>query len=132
MGGFDEGGKPARTRLRAVPSGVIAPGEALYFGKPVFAIPEDMHHEQQINAHFLRQMGAGDWTTAESFQANQFANFLSRLDEYRQNLSQRIGTANGTLQSLAIVESVLQQGRPSSKPARVESNTNEDSIARIG
>ena len=107
-------------------------GEALYFGKPVFAIPENMHHEQQINAHFLRQMGAGDWTTAESFQANQFANFLSRLDEYRQNLSQRIGTANGTLQSLAIVESVLQQGRPSSKPARVESNTNEDSIARIG
>ena len=107
-------------------------GEALYFGKPVFASPEDMHHEQQINAHFLRQMGAGDWTTAEAFQANQLTSFLARLDEYRQNLAQSSGTANGTLQSLAIVKSVLEQGRLSAKPSRNESYASKDSIARTG
>ena len=71
-------------------------GEALYFRKPVFAIPEGMHHEQQINAHFLRQMGAGDWTTVESFRADQLAGFLGRLDEYRDNLSGLAGSMNGS------------------------------------
>lgn len=34
-------------------------GEALFLGKPVLAMPEPGNREQQINAHFLAQSGAG-------------------------------------------------------------------------
>lgn len=84
-------------------------GEALYYGKPVFAIPEEMHHEQQINAHFLRQMGAGDWMTAETFAADRFGLFLQRLDEYRNNLVPLKGTINGTPHALAAIEAALEK-----------------------
>lgn len=82
-------------------------GESIYFGKPVFAIPEDMHHEQQINAHFLRQMGAGDWVTAERFQKPLLDAFLNRLDEYRTNLQLHAGTTNGTPDALAAIHEEL-------------------------
>ena len=82
-------------------------GEALYYGKPVFAIPEEMHHEQQINAHFLRQMGAGDWMTAEKFQSKQFHQFLVRLEEFRENLAHLKGNLNGTPDALTAIEEVL-------------------------
>ena len=84
-------------------------GEALFFGKPVFAIPEDMHHEQQINAHFLRQMGAGDWVTVERFQKPLLDGFLKRLDEYRDNLKVHVGTTNGTPDALAAIQDQLRK-----------------------
>ncbi len=86
-------------------------GEALYFGKPVFAIPERMHHEQQINAHFLQQMGAGDWVTAESFTPERLDHFLERLDVYRANLVQFAGRLNGTHHALDAIEHALQRSR---------------------
>ncbi len=82
-------------------------GEALYYGKPVFAIPEEMHHEQQINAHFLRQMGAGDWVTAEKFRSQQFYQFLARLEEFRENLTSIKGNLNGTPHALVAIDEVL-------------------------
>ena len=86
-------------------------GEALYFGKPVFAIPEEMHHEQQINACFLQQMGAGNWMTAESFKSDRLAKFLSHLEEYRQNLVPLAGSLNGTMDALAAIEQTLQKSQ---------------------
>ena len=91
-------------------------GEALYFGKPVFAIPEGMHHEQQINAHFLRQMGAGDWVTAETIRSEQLEQFLARLDEFRENLAGLKGSMNGTSDALAAVESALKRNRSQAVP----------------
>jgi uncharacterized protein (TIGR00661 family) len=91
-------------------------GEALYFGKPVFAIPEEMHHEQQINAHFLQQMGAGDWVTAEAFRPERLADFLVRLDEYRNHLTALAGNMNGTADAKSMVEEVLQRNRPANIP----------------
>ncbi|WP_397571180.1 glycosyltransferase family protein [Schlesneria sp. T3-172] len=84
-------------------------GEALFYGKPVFAIPEEMHYEQQINAHFLRQMGAGDWMTVETFTARRFLEFLGRVDDYRTSLLPLKGTINGTPQALAAIKTALQR-----------------------
>ena len=95
-------------------------GEALYYGKPVFAIPEEMHHEQQINAHFLRQMGAGDWMTAETFAEDRFREFLTRLEEYRSNILPLKGTINGTPLALAAIEDALQKGSSHQKTALTE------------
>ena len=94
-------------------------GEALYYGKPVFAIPEDMHHEQQINAHFLKQMGAGDWMTAETFRADRLKQFLSRLDDYRENLVPIRGNLNGTLDAIAAIEEALHSRRNMCLAARL-------------
>ena len=85
-------------------------GEALYFGKPVFAIPELMHHEQQINAHFLKRMGAGDWTVAEQFHAQHLTDFLTHLPRLQDQLVQMKGTMNGTPDAIAAIESVLAGG----------------------
>lgn len=82
-------------------------GEALYLGKPVFAIPEELHHEQQINACFLKQMGAGNWSTLESFSSAPLTNFLARLDEYRNNVAPLCGRLNGTPDALAAIYEVL-------------------------
>jgi len=92
-------------------------GEALYFGKPVFAIPEGMHHEQQINAHFLKQMGAGDWMTAETFTSERLVQFLTQLDEYRENIARLAGTLNGTPDALMAIEETLQRNRSQGVPA---------------
>ena len=91
-------------------------GEALYFGKPVFAIPENMHHEQQINAHFLQQMGAGEWTTVESLKSDRLNGFLSRLDEYRNNLTNLAGIMNGTPDALLSINEALRPSQPVSVP----------------
>ena len=87
-------------------------GEALYYGKPVFAIPEAMHHEQQINAHFLKQMGGGDWVTAESFRADRFQQFLARLDEFRGHLAPLKGNLNGTPDALSAIQAALLRNQP--------------------
>ena len=92
-------------------------GEALYYGKPVFAIPEEMHHEQQINACFLRQMGAGDWVTAEKFRSQHFYQFLSRLEEFLENLLPVKGNLNGTPNALAAIEEALHPNQ--SQPVSV-------------
>jgi uncharacterized protein (TIGR00661 family) len=82
-------------------------GESLFLGKPVFAIPEEMHHEQQINACFLAQMGAGNWMTLESFSGAPLAKFLSQLDEYRVNTAALCGRLNGTPDALAAIRETL-------------------------
>ena len=92
-------------------------GEALFLGKPVFAIPEELHHEQQVNACFLKLMGAGDWTTLEQFTAAPLTRFLSRLDEYRANVAPLCGRLNGTHDAVAAIHEILVKHRPLSAVA---------------
>ena len=91
-------------------------GEALYFGKPVFAIPEEMHHEQQINACFLKQMGAGNWTTLESFSDIPLSKFLGQLDLHRASATQLCGRLNGTPDALAAIRRALARHKQTGVP----------------
>ncbi len=59
-------------------------GEALFLGKPVLALPEPNHFEQQINAHFLRAGGGGDWLPAERLDAAALRRFLAQRDEFQR------------------------------------------------
>lgn len=58
-------------------------GEAVYLGKPMLAIPESRHHEQRINAYYLREMGRGDFVHVEHFTRGRLYTFLGSLDVYR-------------------------------------------------
>jgi uncharacterized protein (TIGR00661 family) len=82
-------------------------GESLFLGKPVLALPEQDHHEQLINSHFLRQMGGGDFTTVETFERPHLTRFLNRLDEYQDNLASHRGHLDGTPAALAEIRRFL-------------------------
>ncbi len=82
-------------------------GEALFLGKPVFALPEQMHHEQCINAHFLKQLGGGDWCHLEAVELPLLQDFVARIDNYRENLAGRREEFDGTDAAVAAVEKML-------------------------
>ena len=71
-------------------------GESLYFGKPFFGIPERVHHEQRINACFLRQMGCGDWRFLEDVRPEDFVGFSETLHTYAEGLNDTRGQIDGT------------------------------------
>jgi uncharacterized protein (TIGR00661 family) len=78
-------------------------GEAIYLGKPVLALPEEQHHEQLINSHFLRQMGAGDFQPLQRVGPRHFERFFARLAEFRCRLADYAGRINGTPAALVEV-----------------------------
>jgi uncharacterized protein (TIGR00661 family) len=82
-------------------------GEALYFGKPVFAIPEPRNWEQYINAHYLAESGAGKWMEFDEVRAADVAGFLDRLEEYRARIDRQL--MNGNPQALTAIKRHLRQ-----------------------
>ena len=79
-------------------------GEAVYLGKPVLALPETYHHEQRINAHFVRHMDVGDWVALEKVKFSHFTNFLPQLEHYRETLKSYAGQIDGTAAALEAIE----------------------------
>ena len=82
-------------------------GEALYFGKPVFALPEKHHHEQCINACFLEQLGGGEQRAIESVSSDDLHGFLDRRETYRENLAGSKDSFDGTETAARAIESML-------------------------
>ncbi len=85
-------------------------GEALYLGKPFFALPEGKHFEQCINAHFLKKLGGGDWAAIEKVNKSQLDDFLRATDEYRANLCGRREEFDGNDAAVAAIEAMLHNG----------------------
>jgi uncharacterized protein (TIGR00661 family) len=82
-------------------------GEALHFRKPFFAIPESKHHEQCINAYYLKSLGGGDWTTIERLTPPHLAAFVGQLEAYRVNLERTGVSFDGTSEALAQIAAFL-------------------------
>lgn len=59
-------------------------GEATFLGKPVLAIPEAEHHEQLINAHFLRDSGVGDFVELDDLTVDALKSFLDERERFRE------------------------------------------------
>lgn len=85
-------------------------GEALFLGKPALALPEAEHHEQLINAHFLREMGAGEWVTAEDARKEHVARFVANLDRYQARTADLRGAIDGTATAVAAIKQQLAAG----------------------
>lgn len=85
-------------------------GEALFLGKPYFAIPESAHHEQLINAFFVKRMGVGDACEIDRLQVSLLGQFSECLEEYRDTINRHHKLLNGT----PIAVEVLRQMLPSS------------------
>lgn len=79
-------------------------GECMYLGKPVLALPETWHHEQLINAYFLRRMGCGNFVTLEEFRAEHLRQFAREYEAYRTKIEQTCLGVDGTASVIAILE----------------------------
>jgi uncharacterized protein (TIGR00661 family) len=84
-------------------------GEALYLGKPVFALPEMGNFEQYINAHLLARTGGGVWRAMESVGDRDLEAFLSDLDRLRRNIDP--SRVAGNRAALASIEALLPPRR---------------------
>lgn len=86
-------------------------GESLYFGKPVFALPERKHHEQCLNAHYLQELGGGDWDYLETFTRQRLLSFLDRKEQYRKQLAESGMSFDGTDAAAAAIEAMINHHR---------------------
>ncbi|HET6422171.1 MAG TPA: glycosyltransferase family protein [Planctomycetaceae bacterium] len=82
-------------------------GESLYLGKPVLALPEEHHHEQMINAHFIEQLGVGLWSTLETLTPALIEEFRTGESRFRENLRPLQGRLDGTPDALAEITRLL-------------------------
>jgi uncharacterized protein (TIGR00661 family) len=61
-------------------------GEALYLGKPIFAMPERGNFEQAINAHFIAHSGMGLIGDIDHVTRFELYRFLDRAEELRERI----------------------------------------------
>ena len=89
-------------------------GEALYLQKPVLAIPEPGNFEQEINAHFLKNTGAGDMLKMENISGKIIKEFLNLNELFRQNInSQKIC---GNKEAVRIINNRLKRTQNAPQP----------------
>jgi len=79
----------ASARALVTTAGNQLVGEALYLGKPVYAIPEPQNREQDINAHFVKTMGVGESASPTMIERQQLASFLDKVPFYRARINRQ-------------------------------------------
>lgn len=77
--------------------------EALYLGKPYFALPAKAQFEQTLNAYHLAKMGYGEHH--DDLSAKAIEKFLAKSDKYRARLGR--GLKPGNEQIFAKIEELI-------------------------
>ncbi len=99
--GFIDDLRTARAAIAG--GGFTLMGEAVHLGVPMLSIPVERQFEQILNAQYLERLGYGAWTS--ELDADQVREFVSRADEYSQNLEgyprQDNGLTYGVIDELA-------------------------------
>lgn len=88
--------------------------EALYLGKPVFALPVAGLFEQYLNVHYLRQLGYGDFSTDRRVDLPRLKAFETNLQWYRQNIAK--GRFCGNAEVYGAVDRFLSCGTIKDRP----------------
>lgn len=89
-------------------------GEALYLGKPVFAMPEPNNREQYINAIYLERERTGTWVELESVNAAHIQEFLRKCEEYRGRIQP--ARYNGNPLAINAIEGYLAKAEAKATP----------------
>lgn len=76
----------AASRAVIATAGFTLMSEALYLGKPYLALPMQGQFEQQLNGYQLGQLSFGK--SCDEVDAEKIGDFLYRLPEYREKLSE--------------------------------------------
>ena len=98
------------TSARAVigNGGMSLLGEALAFGKPVYAIPVRGQFEQVLNACYLEQLGYG--TTSETFEPNRLRAFLANTEAHAAVIA-RVPQHDRNERLYATLDALFPKGR---------------------
>lgn len=77
----------ARCRALLSTAGNQTIGEAIHFGKPILAVPEDAF-EQRLNAHMIERMGVGVRADLNRLTPSDVDRFLGHHDSYRSHMKE--------------------------------------------
>jgi len=77
-------------------------GEAIFLGKPVFAVPEPGNFEQAINARLLGVSGCGAWAHPHAVRSADLERFLGGSARFQANIRRR--RRDGTAAAVAAIE----------------------------
>ena len=114
----------ARCRGVLTTAGNQTIGEAIHFGKPVFAMPEDAF-EQRLNAHMIERMGVGMRGDMTRLTPSDIDRFLGHGGWYRSNMrehardgrAEAVETLHQFIAELTQPRRVaLRRGKPRRKP----------------
>ncbi len=89
-------------------------GEAIHFGKPVLAMPEDAF-EQRLNAHMIERMGVGMRGSLATLTPSDIDRFLGNESYYRSHMHEhpRDGRAEAIETLHRYIGELVRQPRPS-------------------
>ena len=88
-------------------------GEAIHFGKPIFAVPEDAF-EQRLNAHMIERMGVGLQGSLDRLTPSDIDRFLANEAHYRSHMREHAG--DGREQAIATLRRFIGElARPARK-----------------
>lgn len=96
---FPQGGKDFLTELAAC-SGIIAPAghqlccEALYYEKPILAVPEGFQYEQLLNARMIEACGLGLNCETPKLLDQKLGEFLSSLETFSIKYAHLVDNTN--------------------------------------
>jgi uncharacterized protein (TIGR00661 family) len=91
-------------------------GEALFFGKPILAMPEHGNMEQEINAQFLAASGAGMRAELEKVDVTTLQRFLEGHAAFRAKAEEQSAQVDGLGPVLETIEARLR-GAPQRDPS---------------
>ena len=90
-------------------------GEAMHFGKPVLAAPEEAF-EQRLNAHMIERMGIGMRADLKRLTPSDVDRFLTNHAYYRSNMRDHAG--DGRAEATAILHRYIAELTAEAKPAK--------------
>jgi uncharacterized protein (TIGR00661 family) len=90
-------------------------GEAIHFGKPVLAMPEDAF-EQRLNAFMIERMGVGMRGDLKQLTPSDIDRFLGGHDWYRSNMREHAG--NGRAEAAETLQGYIDELRRKARPNR--------------
>lgn len=99
-------------------------GEAVHFGKPILAVPEDAF-EQRLNSHIIERMGVGMRADLNRLTPSDVDRFLGHYDSYRSHMGEHardgraeaIETLHRFIGELVNRKTATRRGRAARKPA---------------
>lgn len=96
-------------------------GEAIHFGKPILALPENAF-EQRLNAWMIEQMGVGRRADIRTFSPSDVDRFLSDCETFRERTTEyaqdgRADAVDTLGRFIEELKSATRSGRRSARPA---------------
>ncbi len=81
-------------------------GEAIHFGKPILAVPEDAF-EQRLNAHMIERMGVGMQSTLSGLTPSDVDRFIANESHYRSHMREHAG--DGREEAIATLRQFIRE-----------------------